>query len=440
MEVRLARKGFGILLVDFAIMNDLPPNSVVVPRVAIDWYRSAPWWRIAAHSIGISWRASHLLLCGIALLLTQLFTGMAFTLFQPDGITEPVRWVSPTNEVASANPFHFDGHLPVSKPGGDAVAATTLPGKLPGPWYHGAPDSFLEVWRRLTLYPYQALEQLSLKRAAYLLVSFGVVLFVWSFVGGCLSRRSIQELGTRITSPWMDTVRLVRRRWLSIAWAIAMPLAMISLVALIPLLLGWLSNLPGIGPWLAGVLMLPVVVLSIGLGWCASISLIGFPLSTAAIVAEKQADAFDGVSRAAAYTFQRPVTLILCVAVAQWIGHFAGAIVGLVLNTGYSLVSQSFSLGAAHPLHGLGTALDGVFAQFVPWLMTAFGFSFFWTASSAVYLLLRREVDNAEFDLIDMNVQQGPKPLPELPEAPKVHEGASKPASEPATQSENQSS
>jgi hypothetical protein len=395
-------------------MNDSPPNSVEVPRVSIDWYRAAPWWRIAAHAIGISWRASHLILCGVALVVTQLLTQLAFYAFQPEAVIEPVNWLNPSRSVPAMAPFQVEWHQ-LSTPLVEGAALESVQTQDLAPWFHTAPDSYLQVWRRLCAYPYQALELLTVRRAAYLLASFAVVLSVWTFVGGCLCRRSIQELGTRITSPWMDTVRLVSRRWLSIAWAITMPLALIALVCVIPLLLGWLSNIPMAGPWVAGLLMVPFVVLSVGLGWCASISFIGFPLSTAAIVAEKQADAFDGVSRAAAYTFQRPVTLILCIFVAEWVGHFAGSMVSMVLNTGYAIVSRAFGLGSFQTLSSMGAWTDGLFAQFVPCLVTAFGFSFFWTASSAIYLLLRREVDHAEFDLIDMDAKVPPKPLPELP-------------------------
>ncbi|MFM8400194.1 MAG: hypothetical protein ACKOAH_20380, partial [Pirellula sp.] len=76
---------------------------------------------------------------------------------------------------------------------------------------------------------------------------------------------------------------------------------------------------------------------SFGLGWVAAIPLFGFSLSTVAIVTEKQADAFDGMSRASAYVFQRPATLILAVIVAEWLGHFGGSVVSIVLNTGYNL-------------------------------------------------------------------------------------------------------
>ena len=55
-----------------------------------------------------------------------------------------------------------------------------------------------------------------------------------------------------------------------------------------------------------------------------------------------------------------------------------------------------------------------VLRSIVPLLLTAYGFSFFWTASAATYLILRRDVDHAEFDLIDMPTQET-KTLPELP-------------------------
>ena len=60
-----------------------------------------------------------------------------------------------------------------------------------------------------------------------------------------------------------------------------------------------------------------------------------------------------------------------------------------------------------------------VLAGIVPLLLSAYGFSFFWTAASATYLILRRDVDHAEFDLIEMGDQEA-KPLPELPKKERV--------------------
>ncbi|MFN7737318.1 MAG: hypothetical protein ACK52S_12300 [Pirellula sp.] len=407
-------------------MNDNPPNSVEVPRVAIDWYRSAPWWRLASQSVGISWRASHLLLCAVALLATHWITSISFTVFKPELVDAPASWIQPSRPLPAIAPFQQDAYRWVSELARERVMTgekeTANASELvdSAPWYPFSPDSYVQVWRRLVSYPYQAIEALTLRRSAYLLFNFLAVLAIWAFVGGCISRRSIQELGTQITSPWTDTVRLVGKRWLSIIWAIAMPIALIMVCSLLFMILGWVSNIPAVGPWITGLLLLPLVVLSVALGWCACVSIIGFPLSTSAIVCEKQADAFDGISRAAAYTFQRPVTLILAVIAAEWIGHFAGGIVSIVVNTGFSILARAFSVGSFHTILNLGTLFDSWIDSFVPLVVTAFGFSFFWTASSAIYLLLRRDVDHTLFDMIDMDAPVPAKPLPQLAPPPEA--------------------
>jgi hypothetical protein len=83
-------------------------------------------------------------------------------------------------------------------------------------------------------------------------------------------------------------------------------------------------------------------------------------------------------------------------------------------------------VGSFHTVLNLGTFFDAWIACFVPLVVTAFGFSFFWTASSAIYLLLRRDVDHTLFDMIDMDAPVPAKPLPQLappPEAPASPDG-----------------
>jgi hypothetical protein len=76
-------------------------------------------------------------------------------------------------------------------------------------------------------------------------------------------------------------------------------------------------------------------------------------------------------------------------------------------------------MGSFGRLGAMNSWLDGCFLGIVPLLITAFGFSFFWTASTAIYLVLRKDVDRAEFDLIDMDSTLPAKPLPKLAESPE---------------------
>ncbi|RLS69460.1 MAG: hypothetical protein DWH99_12890 [Planctomycetota bacterium] len=414
-------------------MNDSSSKIAVVPKVSIDWYRSTPWWRLISHSLAISWRASHLGLCALALLATQALIGFSGWLFAPETNHASSWWLTPESRTETMTPWTLNPNqwleafsaedsqpknppvYPTLNPTGKTAAAS----RQPIVWFHPAPDSFIHVWRRYVSYPFHAMDTPTFRKSAYFLLNTLGILALWAFVGGCIARRSVQELGMHVTSPWINTLRWVAARWQSIVWSVAMPLALVLLFCLVPLVLGWISNIPVLGQPVALVLMLPVALMALGVGWVAGIALFGFSLATVSIVTEKQADAFDGMSRASAYVFQRPATLFLAVLVAEWIGHFGGSIVSIVLNTGYNIIAQAFAMGSMGTLGGMNSWLDGCFGAIVPLLTTAFGFSFFWTASTAIYLVLRKDVDRAEFDLIDMDSTLPAKPLPKLPESPE---------------------
>ena len=409
-------------------MNDSSSKIAVVPKVSIDWYRSTPWWRLISHSLAISWRASHLGLCALALLATQALIGFSGWLFAPETNQASSWWLSPESRTEAMTPwalnpdqwleaFSAEDSRP-KDPTLDPTGKTAAASRQPIVWFHPAPDSFIHVWRRYVSYPFHAMDTPTFRKSAYFLINTLGILALWAFVGGCIARRSVQELGMHVTSPWINTLRWVAARWQSIVWSVAMPLALVLLFCLVPLVLGWISNIPVLGQPVALVLMLPVALMALGVGWVAGIALFGFSLATVSIVTEKQADAFDGMSRASAYVFQRPATLFLAVLVSEWIGHFGGSIVSIVLNTGYNIIAQAFAMGSMGTLGGMNSWLDGCFGAIVPLLTTAFGFSFFWTASTAIYLVLRKDVDRAEFDLIDMDSTLPAKPLPKLPESP----------------------
>lgn len=381
-------------------MKDSPVDSVATPKVAIDWYRATPWWPLASQSIVISWRATHILLCAAALLVTQVWLDVCQGIFGAEtaGFHE---WVTP---LARPQPF----------PLGLAPQGTDLP---------------LTVWEKFLFPVFQGLSDPTLSGIAFCLSSMIGIIAIWSFVGGCLARRSVVEMGTKMTAPWAESIRLVLGRWQSIAWSVTMPSGLIVLIAVFPLFLGWLSNIPAIGPWIAGLLMIPVVFLCIGIGWCAAITLFGFPLSVCAIVTEKGADAYDGISRSAAYTFQRPLTLALCVIAAQFLSMVGGMLLSIVLTTGFRVVEASFDIGSFSSLRDFESMWGPILRGIVPLLLAAYGLSYFWTASAATYLILRKDVDHAEFDLVDMEVAER-KSLPELPKADLPKGGAAVPASD----------
>jgi hypothetical protein len=280
---------------------------------------------------------------------------------------------------------------------------------------NGMLDVFLSTWGRFVNPVYAWLQKPTLNGAADGIASMIGMIAIWSLVGGLLCRRSVLELGCNITATWSDSFKLVLQRWQSIAWSLTMPSGLLLIIAIGPLVLGWISNIPVVGLWIAGLLLVPTLVFGIALGWCGAITALGFPLSVCAIVTEKQADAYDGISRSAAYTFQRPLTLALCILGIQFLGAIGGTLLTLVLTIGTSLIQAAFDIGSYTDLENMQTIWGPVLRGMAPTLLTAYAFSLFWTGSSASYLLLRRDVDHAEFDMIDMNVLTEAKPLPSLP-------------------------
>jgi hypothetical protein len=382
--------------------QDFPPGSVKTPKVEVDWFRSAPWWRLLSSTVGVSWRASHVLLCSLGLLATDGVSRFLRFVFNPE-LDQSHSW------FATRSPL-----LPIS---GLSDAFGVSP-----------PVGYLQQWM-LYLSPLWAwLDAPTLRGTAYALALLISLVLIWSFVGGCLVRRSVVEFGTRNSPPWNDTIRLVRQRWQSIAWSLTMPACMVMMLAVIPLVIGWVSNLPWIGHGLAILLLLPTVLGALGIGWCAAITQLGFPLSVAAIVTERKADAFDGVSRSAAYSFQRPVLLFLLIGIAHGISLVTGDVFAFIVGTGYAVICRAFEIGSSGTIEDLGELANGMLQGVIALLLSSFGLSYFWSCAGAIYLLLRKDVDHAEFDLIDTNIEdtirvhQEAAPEPSTaPSDPPVH-------------------
>ncbi len=364
-------------------------RAVAVPRVSIDWYRAFPWWRLLSQAVGISWRASHLLLAALAICCMSLGWRLGEIAFSPEDVT--TLW---STKAVSFSP--------------DQDQIPTLSERVES-WIDSMPVSGFTP------------ETMTLRRSAYWLFGMLWTFGVWSFAGGLLARRSLMEMGIRSSVGWGPSCQLVCRRWLSMFWGICMPLVAIAGLSLFPLALGFIARMGIVGQVVSLVVMIPASLLAIGIGWCAAITAFGFPLSICAILAEKNADAFDGVSRSAAYVFQRPMTLltILILAVSlAWLGDF---VVQTVLACGEQIVWAAFSIGLGGNLQErianenlLLINLLWLSKSIVPALRAAFLCSFFWSAAAAAYLTLRWEIDHTDFDELDLQELGEPVALPQF--------------------------
>jgi hypothetical protein len=180
----------------------------------------------------------------------------------------------------------------------------------------------------------------------------------------------------------------------------------------------------------------------------------GFPLMWATISAEGT-DAFDALSRSYAYTYQRPLLYVLYWIVAGVLGLLGWVVVTLFIlviddvgNWSVSWLSgrrididsvsglRNLIVGAGTPLDSdvsgstaeLGLRLIRFWIDLAVTVATAFVFSYFWTATTAIYFLLRRQVDATEMDEVYMP-DEGEHGLPPLEADGQGVAGVPQPAS-----------
>ncbi|NLE40058.1 MAG: hypothetical protein GX621_18740 [Pirellulaceae bacterium] len=235
---------------------------------------------------------------------------------------------------------------------------------------------------------------------------------VWGFFGGAITRAAALELAADERVGTRELLGFVRQRWLSYVAAPLFPLlgvllvtAGIFLVAL-PLLAGvtaWISALF----WpllLLGGLVMAVLLLGLWFGW---------PLMYPTISAEGT-DSFDALSRTYAYVFQRPLHYLFYILVASIFGALGWLLVSGFAEGVVALTDWAASWACGN--ERMEAILDheasaGYLITFwqdgVRILAVGFLYSYFWTAATAIYFLLRRNVDATEMDEVYLDDEAG---------------------------------
>jgi len=244
-------------------------------------------------------------------------------------------------------------------------------------------------------------------------------LCVWSVFGGAICRIAAlqfardQQIGVRRALIFSAT------RFFGYLSAPLMPLAGVGVLWVLCLIGGWIGRIPGgVGPAVLGVLwglellfgfLMAVVLVGVAVGW---------PLMFATISVEGT-DGFDGLSRAYNYVFERPLYFLWQAIVTMVYGSLAIFFVWLMaqLLTHLSLWGVSWGLGYERTAEliagspelvvadlsetesgslGAGIARGWMCALGV--LVVGFVYTFFWSAATITYFLLRHSVDANDFD------------------------------------------
>lgn len=277
---------------------------------------------------------------------------------------------------------------------------------------------------------------LTVTQAAY--DAFGLLwmLAVWGFFGGAVTRTAVVTLGREERIGLGEAVRHACSRWGAYVGSPLFPISGVILLALPIFALGLLARsdwgllATGIVWILAlfGGLLMAVLLLGLLFGW---------PLMWGTISAEQRGDVFEAFSRSYSYTFQRPLHYLFYASLATLYGALAWLLVyhfseyticfaewAAALGAGADRWSDIVrlrddpSLGAGLPRYGV--LMMDVWAGLVRSIAAGFGYSLFWSLTAAVYLLLRRDVDQTEFDEVYVDRESQRYQLPEAREGERV--------------------
>lgn len=238
--------------------------------------------------------------------------------------------------------------------------------------------------------------------AVYVL-AFGLV---WAIGGGAISRSAAVDVASDLNMSGGSALGFALRRWRNLTFSLLLPVVLLWLTAMAIRLAGFvLFFLPGvdvIGGLLYGLLL--------ALGFSLALLFVAGMLAHVMLVpaaAAEGADAWDAAQRSYAYVLSRPGRFVLYAAVLVVVGLVALSIAewllvlcarwteGLAFSwLGESRVAAIFGVDAEPP--NLAGRLVGFWNGLLGFVLAGFGVSYYFCASTVLYLLMRRVCDDQD--------------------------------------------
>jgi hypothetical protein len=412
-------------------------QSVNINKIA--WRELFPW-SIIFRTLPIATSVTVIVLATAGVMLIPLgwFAGEQVFLTKAIKANDPA-----LAELARINRSPYLAVFRASEPADRSVRI--LGANLNGPW---------AVFEN-TVRPFRALFQTGWSTREYIYLVLGSLwsILVWSFLGCAITRACVIRLTRDESLGIADAFDFALMKYRDCLGAVLMPL---SGVALLCIPLGLLGLLLGfdVGVFLVGIFWFVILAGAAVIAFLLFGLLFGWPLIVASISTEGQ-NSFDAVTRAFAYTFQRPLNYALYMLVAILFGGFCWLIVSVVtdkvVDLGYWATSWGANRisidrievvkGSVNPFassvtdnRGFDSPLPGVDAEqqsvssalrrgrqiigfwngCVRTVAAAFLHGLFWCMAGAIYLLLRKDVDETEMDEVFLVDEKKTYDLPPL--------------------------
>ena len=252
-------------------------------------------------------------------------------------------------------------------------------------------------------------------------------LLVWGLIGGAITRVAVVRLGCDEAVPIRSALSYSSSRLTAYMLSPLFPIFFVLLLTIPLALLGVLLRFE-MGVLLVSLVWILVLVAGLGMAYQLLGTMFGWPLMWVVISAEETGDHYEAYSRSFAYTFQRPFHYLFYATVALIVGGLGWILIQVFaeLTIHMSYWSVMWGCGAENVerlrmvgsedgrMLTTGRLLISVSEGLVSLVAAAYAYSFFWCASAALYLLLRKSVDQTEFDEVFMDDTQSSFDLPPL--------------------------
>lgn len=292
----------------------------------------------------------------------------------------------------------------------------------------------------------------------------GLGLLFWGLIGGALCRMAAIQATRDEKISLREAVQFARQRWLGgFVAAPLMPLIGIVLVGIALVVGGWFLAIPYLGELVGSLLFGLAIIGGVVIALLFVGLIVGAPLLWPTVAVEGS-DAFDAFSRAYSYVYQRPWRTLLYIAVAAVYGVAIFLVFKFFVYLSLSAAHTGVGVGAGmfterpgvgeavnkldvmwppprftdlHPgfswldlqrAEPVGALIIGLWVYLMIFLLCAFATSYYFCASTLMYLLLRREVDATDMD--DVYLEESEEEAPPAEPAPAAPGGPPTPSQE----------
>ena len=316
---------------------------------------------------------------------------------------------------------------------------------------------------------YHAIERFFAVGPVWLLTQHPIYFFLflilftatWAVFGGAIARIAAVHVARDEKLSIRAALRFSTGKFLSFLFAPIIPLLIIAGLGIVTMLLALVVNIPFFGPIIAGIFFFILLAIGFVMALVLVGTVGGFNLMYPTIAVEGS-DSFDAISRSFSYLYARPWRLafytIVSVAYGAITYTFLKLFIALMLKmihtfagygvfrhadnmrplwemlwTGpgrYSQLSYDLDTLTLGPGETLGAYLIALWVYLVISILGAYAISFYFSANTVIYYLMRNEVDATDMD--DVFVEQQDDELMESPAAPAPAAPAPAVATNPA--------